>query len=91
MFLQDEEAQGKKRRRNSHLDDSDDSDFDDIRHVHGAKAALREGAGSVRYAAMEGAKSRGRSSAVGSVGGRSMGARTSATAKGAGSQHSGDR
>jgi len=59
--------------------------------VHGAKAALREGAGSVRYAATEGAKSRGRSSAVGSVGGRSMGARTSATAKGAGSQHSGDR
>ncbi|KAL0054199.1 hypothetical protein WJX82_005285 [Trebouxia sp. C0006] len=89
IIVQDEEAQGKKRRRNSHLDDSDDSDFDDIRHVHGAKAALREGAGSIRYAATEGAKSRGRSSAGGSVGGRSMGARTSATAKG--SQHSGDR
>ncbi|DBA66455.1 TPA: hypothetical protein ACH3X2_002431 [Trebouxia sp. C0005] len=91
IIVKDEEAQGKKRRRKSHLDDSDDSDFDDIRHVHGAKAALREGAGSVRYAATAGAKSRGRSTAGGSVGGRSIGARTSATAKGAGSQHSGDR
>ncbi|KAL3148459.1 hypothetical protein ABBQ38_013906 [Trebouxia sp. C0009 RCD-2024] len=91
MIIRDEEAQGKKRRRNGNLDDSDDSDFDDIRHIHGAKAALREGAGSVRYAATEGAKSRGRSTAGASVGGRSLGARTSATAKGASSQHSGDR
>lgn len=59
--------------------------------MHGAKAALREGAGSVKYANTEGAKSRGRSTAGGSMGGRSMGARTSATARGAGSQHSGDR
>ena len=89
--LQDEEAQGKKRRRNTNLDDSDDSDFDDIRHIHGAKAALRDGAGSVKYAATEGAKSRGRSTAGGSMGGCSLGPRTSATARGAGSQHSGDR
>ena len=89
---QDEEAEGKKRRRNSKLDNSDDSDFDDIRHIHGAKAALREGAGSVRYAATEGGRSRGgRSTAGASVGGHSLGARTSATARGGGAQHSGDR
>lgn len=91
VCLQDEEAQGKKRRRGAALDDDadDDSDFDDLRD---ARATAKDGAKSVRHAATEGAQSRGgRSSAGRTAGGRSMGAKTTATARGNASQHSGDR
>lgn len=91
MGLQDEEAQGKKRRRGAALDDDaeNDSDFDDLRDARGA---ARDGAKSVRHAATEGAGSRGgRTSAGKTAGGRSMGAKTTATTRGNASQHSGDR
>ena len=90
VSMQDEEPQGKKRRRGAALDDDaeDDSDFDDLRE---AKATAKEGARSVRHAATEGAQTRGGRSAAKTVGGRSLGAKTTATARGNASQHSGDR
>ncbi|KAK9818389.1 hypothetical protein WJX72_011834 [[Myrmecia] bisecta] len=91
MIIREEKVKA-KRKRGGGLDDraSDDSDFDDLRGIAGAKEALRAGgAKTVRFAA----------SVAGSEGGRTLGARSQARssaarslgAKSRGSQHSGDR
>lgn len=92
----------KKKRRAADLDAaSDDSDFDDIRHISGAAAAMRRGGGSVAgktgRSTAPGGSAAGRSRAAGStVGGRTVGGRTAGglsykSVGRANSQHSGDR
>ena len=91
--VQDEEQRrpGGKRKRRDDPDNSDDSDFDDIRHIHGATAALRAGAKSDKMAASQGGRSRsGKSFAEKSSGG-ARSAATTRTAGGKSAQHSGDR
>ncbi|BDA46153.1 RRP12-like protein [Coccomyxa sp. Obi] len=101
MIIRDDDAPpgGKRKRRaGGGFDDrlSDDSDFDDLRHIGGLAAGMRSAsAKSVALAQTVATNTKtARTSRPGggsarSVGGRSVGGRTSATAKGR--QHSGDR
>ncbi|KAK9864417.1 hypothetical protein WJX84_009705 [Apatococcus fuscideae] len=86
-----------KRKRGGGLDaaDSEDSDFDDLRGIHGATAAARDAAKSVRFAASGPASNRGgtaASSRAGTMVSRRSKARSQMSVGSAGNKsHSGSR